>query len=142
MRILPMNNVAPSHKARLPKIEVESFIKSSDNVPKLYTLLDLLDKHAGKVAKFTTEKQTSRFLAMGHNGSFYPTSTYNTLYIDNVEIKRGINEEKLEILHSAMTDYQTKDGNTIPMPQSVFDKMWWENRDKTVEDVRKFILEV
>ena len=147
MKILPISNNEISYKAKLPKTEVKTLIQmaklkeSGDGIPKLYTLLDLLDKSSGKVAQFTTKTKISKFRAMGQNGAHYPSSTYNTLYIDNVEIKKGTGT-KLDILQRAMTDYQTKDGKFIQMPQSVFDRIWWENRDKSIKDIEKFVLQI
>ncbi len=48
----------------------------------------------------------------------------------------------MKVLHSAMTDYKTKDGKFIPMPESIWNNMWWKNRNKTIKDIEKFTLQV
>lgn len=149
MKILPINNnYKPSFNARLPKKEIMELVeiskkdKNGAGMQKLYTLLDLLDKFPGKIAGYKTKTVTSRYRATGpYGGSFLPNTTYNTLYIDNVEIKKKP-KSKLNVLYSAMTDYKTEDGEYIHMPESIWDNMWWKNRDKTIKDVEKFILQI
>ena len=143
MKISSINNSSPSFTAKLPKREVLELIniakldKTGEGIPKLYTLLDLLKKFAGKNASFTSETKTSRFIALTPRGPKHPSSTYHTLLIDNVEIKKGaIN--KMGLLYRAMTDYQSPSGQMLSMPKLVWDNMWWKNRSKTIEDLKKF----
>ena len=143
MKISSINNSVSSFNAKLPKREVLELVniakldKNNTGIPKLYTLLDLLKKFTGKKADFKTEIETSRYLACGQMGPFHPSSTYHTLLIDNVEIKRGTGT-KMDVLYRAMTNHKTPDGPVISMPQSIWDNMWWKNKNKTIEDIKKF----
>ena len=111
-------------------------------MPKLYTLLEMLDKFPGRIAGFKTKTVTSKYRAMSlYGGSYFPSTTYNTLHIDNVEIKKKP-KSKWAVLYSAMTDYKTKDGQCIPMPESIWNNLWWKNRDKTIKDIEKFVLPI
>ena len=149
MKILPIDsNCKPSFNAKFPKKEamelVEFAKKDKDNagIPKLYTLLDLLDKFPGKIARFKTKTVTSQYRATSiYEGSYFPSTTYNSLCVDNVEIKKKP-ISKYNVLYRAMTDYKTKDGEYIPMPESIWNSLWWKNRDKTVKDIEKFILHI
>ena len=146
MKVYSINNShQQSFGARFPKEEINTLIsaalsdKKGAGIPKLYTLLDLLDKRAGRVAGFKTHTKTSRYVALGAHGPFHPSTTTYELYADNVKIKEGI-ISKLSTLYHAMTDFHPKTGEDISMPQPVFDTMWWKNVSKTIDDVLKFAL--
>ena len=139
MRVLPINNNQQSFSAKLPKSELNTVIDSALNhdksagVPKLYTLLDKLDKMPGEKAELKAWLRNNQSDLIG----FVPRAESTCqLRIDGKLVEEGSNT--YNVLYSAVTSAKTKDGKKISMPNSVFDLMWWENRDKTAKDLEQF----
>lgn len=145
MRVEPISSAQPQFRARLTKGQIQDVLRESTEavkcqgidsaniVPKLYTLLELLDKHPGRKAEVSSKTHTSKYPAMG----VYPEWTISTLEVDGNEIEKDKNG-LFNLLYKALTSHKTSDGRTITMPLSIFDGMWWANRDKTEKDLMKF----
>lgn len=142
MKISPINNNQPQFRAKLPKSELNSFVSSAltrdknAGIPKLYTLLEQLDKTPGDKAEIKSLIKNNQSSVLGFGLDCYGTN-HCQLRIDGKLVGEGSNI--YDTLYSAMTSAKTKDGRKISMPQSVFDIMWWENRDKTVQDMEQFL---
>ena len=140
MRIVPINNNQPQFSAKLPKSELNNLVDSAlrndkeAGIPKLYTLLDGLDKIQGEKAEIKNLIRNSQSQLIG----FYPqrNNSYQ-LRIDNELKAEGT--DTFDVLYSAVTSAKTKDGKRISMPKSVFDLMWWGNKDKTYNDVEQLL---
>ena len=151
MKVQPINTAQPQFKARLPKSQINQILAEYSEesvyhgiskqdiieiIPKLYTLLEMLDsRFPGKKAEITSEKYVSQYRAMGG----YPSGTINTLNIDGQKVKED-NCNKFWLLYQFLTEHKTPDERILSMPQSLFDQMWWANRNKTREDLSKFAL--
>jgi hypothetical protein len=142
MKILPVNNNNPKFGAKLPKKEINTVIDSALNrdkqagIPKLYTLLERLDKMPGNKAELTSLFVNSQSQLIGYGARRDNTCQ---LRIDDQLVGEGTNI--YDVLYSATTSAKTQDGKKISMPQSVFDLMWWENREKTSHDLEQFFRE-
>lgn len=140
MKILPINNKQTEFKARLSKKELNTVIDSAlshdkqAGIPKLYTLLERLDKMPGNNAELKSWNRNNPTEIIG----FLSKTSDSTcqLRIDNNLAAEGSNV--FDVLYSAITSSKTKDGKKIDMPKSVFDLMWWENREKTARDLEQF----
>jgi hypothetical protein len=139
MKISPINNSQPQFKAKLPKKEINAVISSAlthdkqAGIQKLYTLLERLDKMPGDKAELTSLAVNSQSQLIGFMSRHDNTCQ---LRIDNKLVDEGTNT--YDVLYSATTSAKTKDGKKIHMPQAVFDTMWWENADKTTQDLEQF----
>ena len=117
----------PAFNARLSGKDAEMLIeeiKGSDAslAPKLYTMLEYLHELGGKKAEFIKTTNYFQLLidkkpATGNNMFI---SRYNALYSALVKHKNTI----------------VKKSDIIRMPESIFEQKWWENRNKTVEDIK------
>ncbi len=143
MKIMPINNTTqPKFNARLPKRELNTLVDSAlvhdkkAGIPKLYTLLEGLDKMSGEKAELKNIYRNSQSDVVGFASGSYDIG-YCQLRIDGKLVAEGSNS--YDILYSAVTSKQTNDGKKIAMPQTVFDLMWWENTDKTYSDVEKLL---
>lgn len=140
MRIMPINNNQPSFEARLPKRELNTMVDAAlshdkeAGLPKLYTLLQQLDKMPGEKAELK-----SWIIRRIPSGIGFASSYENRyqLRVDNKLIEEGSNA--FDVLYSAVTSFKTKDGKKIHMPKAVFDPMWWKNRNKSAEDIEKLL---
>ena len=130
MNIQPLNNnYSASFKARLPKAEVKCLIQEAKQVPaglpKLYTMLDFLDKtHTSYLnfIKHISDKSENYFLV----------NKNNTL---------GIGNNKFNALRHACVDNSYNFGEFSHMAQSAYEKQWQNNLDKTEKDILKFSLD-
>ena len=141
MKILPINNTQPQFKANLPKKEINTIIDSAlshdkqAGIPKLYTLLERLDKMPGRNAEIKTLARNNQSSLMGF-GTDYFNANYWQLRVDDKLVSEGPNA--YDLLYSATTSTKPTDGRKIAMPQAVFDLLWWENREKTAQDIEQF----
>jgi len=143
MKIMPINNTCQQNfGARLPKSEfntiVDSALRNDKNagIPKLYTLLEKLDKMPGEKAELKSWMRNNQ-----SEIGYLSRDLGNTcqLRIDGKLAEEGSNI--FDVLYSATTSAKTKDGKKIPMPKTVFDLMWWENRDKTAKDIEQILID-
>ena len=129
MKIQPVNNncSVSSFKARLPKKEVNSLIQEAKTIPsglpKLYTLLKFLDKIPTSYLNFTKTKSNDYFL------------------VDKSNIL-GIAKNKFDALKYACVGSNTHFGPFSYMAESVYEKQWQNNLDKTEEDIFNLSLNV
>ena len=118
---------------------VASFYQGSDG--KMY--LAMSKESAGT---FFEENEELKALALSTDGDYYAFSIEQLnlsegLNIEDVEIK-GTDGKSFMVNFSALGyQFKTKDGKRIAMPQSVFDRLWWENVDKTAQDLEQFFRE-
>ena len=142
MQIMPINNNQPRFGAKLPKQEMNKVIDSAlfhdkqAGIPKLYTLLERLDKIPGEKAELKSLFVNNQSQLIGY-WSQHPSTCQ--LRVDDTLISEGQNA--FDVLYSGTTSVKTKDGKRIAMPQSVFDRLWWENVDKTAQDLEQFFRE-
>ena len=120
------NNYSTSFKARLPEAEVKCLIQEAKQVPaglpKLYTLLNFLDKIPTSYLNFTKTKSNNYFL------------------VDKSSIL-GIAKNKFDALKYACVDNSTHYGPFSYMAESAYEKQWQNNLDKTEKDILKFSLD-
>jgi len=143
MKILPISCNQAQFKAKLPKDSLNTIVDSAlshdkqAGIPQLYTLLEQLDKMPGKKAELKSliTNSQSNILGFSSNSS---RLNHCQLRIDGVLTEEGNNV--FDILYSAVTSAKTKDGRKIAMPKSVFDFLWWQNKEKTIQDVEQLLV--
>ena len=131
MKIMPITNKQPQFgtKLKLQRIDVNTIVGDAlshdinAGIPKLYTLLQYLKKMPEETAEF------SRLKGLDYN--------HYQLRINNKLVKEG--RDTYEILYDLTTPKKTSDGKKIPMPTSIFEKSWWENTDKTYQDIEEML---
>ena len=120
------NNYPTTFKARLPKAEVNNLIQEAKQVPaglpKLYTMLNFLEKIPTSYLGFTKTKSNDYFL------------------IDKNSIL-GIAKNKFDALERACVDNSIHHGPFSYMAESAYEKQWQNNLDKTEKDILKFSLD-
>ena len=140
MRTAPINSYQPQFTAKLPQKELNNLVDSALNhdkqagIPKLYTLLERLDKMPGDKAELTSLLANNQSQLIGFIPRQY--STFQ-LRIDNKLVDEGSNI--YDVLYSAVTSAKTKNGKKISMPKTVFDLMWWNNKEKDIKDVETLL---
>ena len=140
MKIIPINNSQPQFKAKLPKTELNTLVDSAlchdkvAGIPKLYTLLESLDKMSGEKAEIKSWIRNSQSQVIGLISDCGGQYQFR---IDGELKEEGRNI--FDTLYNAVTTAKTKDGKKIPMPKTVFDMMWWNNSDKTIADVENLL---
>lgn len=141
MKVLPISSNQQQFKARLPKSAFDTIVTSAwskdkdAGMQKLYTLLQALDKIPGEKAEIKSVVVNNQSNLIGYR---LRDSHICQLKIDGKLIEEGSNI--FDVLYSAVTSSTTKDGKKIKMPGAVFDIMWWENRDKTRDDVMELLI--
>lgn len=142
MKVTPINNNQLQFRANLPKKELTTLVDSAlchdktAGIPKLYTLLEQLDKMPGDKAKLTTIIKNSQSDVVGLAAGFFKPNSCQ-LRIDDELVAEGQNI--FDTLYSYVTSKQTKDGKKIQMPQTIFDALWWNNAEKNVSDVESLL---
>lgn len=120
------NNYPTTFKARLPKSEVKCLIQEAKQVPaglpKLYTMLNFLEKIPTSYLCFTKANSEKYFL------------------VDKNSIL-GIAENKFNTLRHACVDNSYNYRKFSHMSQSTYEKQWQNNLDKTEKDILKFSLD-
>ena len=140
MRILPMNtNYQQTFGAKLPKSQIGMVKEAAQNhdsktgIPKMYTILQELDKMAGKNAEL---KKFPLGIRIYDNTGFKKIDPQICqIRIDGKLIQEG--DTVFETLYNAVTS-KKDNGKKISMPKEVFDKMWKKNSEKTAEDMEQF----
>ena len=149
MKISPINNqtqyksnIKPQFRARFTQAQLAQMFETSyrsgfdknmcESVPKLYTLLERLEKiMPGEKAIFKTftnsSGETKDIIEIGKK-TFY-TEPYS------------VNHSEVEILENALVDgFKDKSAQYIDrayMPKSVYEQKWWNNLEKTEDDILK-----
>lgn len=142
MKIVPISNNQSQFKARLPLVEMNTLVDSAlshdknAGIPKLYTLLEGLDNMPGIKAEMKSWVRNNQSCIVGFSPDRFLSQCQ--LRIDGVLIEEG--KDIFSTLYRAVTSTKTKDGRKINMPGAVFDIMWWENRDKTVDDIKGLLI--
>lgn len=120
------NNYPTTFKARLPKAEVNNLIQEAKTIPsglpKLYTLLNFLDKIPTSYLNFT-KISTDKYFLINKNSIL------------------GIAENRFNALRHACVDNSYNYRKFSHMSQSTYEKQWQNNLDKTEKDILKFSLD-
>ena len=131
MKILPINNIQnnkkQNFKAKFREQDVQEFlreIKNSDaldEVPKLYTMLDLLKKIPGKIAQIEHIGCWHKILIDGKSVSG------NKKYLCAIHALKDITVEQKSTL--------IKDSPIKRLSEEEFENAYYKNSKKTVQDV-------
>ena len=129
MRISPINNNNPSFGVKLPKNDMNSLVTtalrndSKDGIPKLYTLLNRLDKLPGKKAEIKEIWPISRVNSQSALIGYISKPSHICQFrVDGELIKEGSDA------------YQT-------LCEAVDFLEWKENAEKTPQDLEQFFRE-
>ena len=135
MHISPINTTQPNFRARFSSTQIEKLTEKAlkadpyNGVPKLYTLLEILDKYPGNIAEITSQKYVSPYFINGQ----YPTSIWYSLKIDGKYIKDGSNCE-YKLLEESLT------GVNQSISAVEFYNRYNANKSKTIADLKKYAL--
>lgn len=138
MNVQPINKTN-SFRARFPKSDLNQLIKRADStvagMPKLYTMIDFLDKLPGKRAQFLIKEDNT------HLNKVYTSIFDYTLRIDGRIVGYSAKDNWSALSNACIDDTMPQFGKHIHMPRSVFENKWWNNLNKTEEDIMKFAID-
>ena len=138
-------NNQPQFRARLPKEDLHKVVKeviNSDNtreyIPRLYTSLEYLDSILpGKKLKLKKDVYSQAW-PVGRS------ETYTSAFVED---DKNINSSgydfltAIENLFLAGPEKQEASKQYLRMPKSVYENLWWQNRNVKAEDIDKFAFE-
>ena len=128
MKILPINNTQskPQFKAKFSKQDLGEFLREIENndvdiVPKLYTMLDVINKHSGQKAEIEHIGLWHRILIDGKSLSEKNKylSAFHALLDATVKTKSSL----------------VKDTAIERFSEEEFTNAYYKNRKKTVKDI-------
>lgn len=134
MRVFAVNNNynQPNFNAKFSKSDINHFlsdIKDHDAslVPKLYTLLDFVDKLPGEKAKIVKPLAYADWFKIHIDGKSATgdhefINAFTALYTMVVKHKDSI----------------LKESDIVRMPERIFEQEWWKNRFVTVANIKEF----
>lgn len=144
MRVTPVsintNCRKPNFEAKFSQKEIQNLIISATSdekaagIPQLYTLLKHLAWLPGKIAKFADSE------SIGH--SFSKTNK-RVLLIDSKP--QMYSDYGWESDFGLLKKYLVGEKSTmdvIRMPNSVFEREWWENRNVAADDLKELVLTI
>ena len=139
MKILPINNKSQSNstfRATFPRKQVQEMVQEiavtnePEGLAQLYTLLKYAKEIPGKVLLLKQGTVTQQ-----RNNC---ANTVNFLISDNArKLGHSFKDRKFDALLDICVkkDKQTSHSEFIRMPQSVFEREWWNNRHVNERDV-------
>ena len=134
MKIMPINNtqVKPQFKAKFSKNDMKQFLqelkyKDVDDVPKLYTMLDIIKKQQGKIAKIDDKGYWCQIQIDGK--SMNNERRYFTAF-------HAVEDATVNHKNTLITDTPIK-----RLSEEEFEAAWLKNAKKTIKDIENILKE-
>jgi len=134
MKIMPINNtqVKPQFKAKFSKNDMKQFLqelkyKDVDDVPKLYTMLDIIKKQQGKIAKIDDKGYWCQIQIDGK--SMNNERRYFTAF-------HAVEDATVNHKNTLITDTPIK-----RLSEEEFEAAWLKNAKKTIKDIENIFKE-